>query len=62
MACHGVTPRETILESSVDQTPYLDMAVTSEQQSTYGVGAGIFERMWSGQGCRKGSDRRGVGG
>ena len=60
--CHGVTPREVALESSVDRTPYLTMAVTPEQRSTYGVGAGIFERMWSGQGCRRGGDRRGVGG
>ena len=60
--CHGVTPREAIMESSVDQTPYLAMAVTPEQRSTYVRGAGIFEKMWSGQGCRRGGDRRGVGG
>ena len=29
--CHGVTPREVILESGVDQTPYLTMAVTPEE-------------------------------
>ena len=49
VCCHGVTPTETILESSVDRTPYLAMAVTPEQRSTYGVGAGIFERIWSRQ-------------
>ena len=57
-----MTPREVVLESRVDRTPYLAMAVTPEQRSTYGMGAGIFERMWSGQGCRRGGDRRGVGG
>ena len=60
--CHGVTPRETVMESSVDRTPYLPMAVTPEQRSTYGVGPGIFKRMRSRQGCRRGSNRRGVGG
>ena len=57
-----MTPREVVLESSVDRTPYLAMAVTPEQRSTYGVGAGIFARMWSGQGYRRGGDRRGVRG
>ena len=59
--CHGVTPCEVVLEPSMDRTPYLAMAVTPEQRSIYGVGAGIFERMWSGQGCRRGGDRRGMG-
>ena len=50
------------MESSLDRTLYLAIAVTPEQRTTYGVGAGIFERMWNGQGCRRDSDRRGVGG
>ena len=30
-SCHGVTPRESVLEPRVDGTPYLAMAVTPEQ-------------------------------
>ena len=59
--CHGLTPMEETTIPDVGRTPYLVVAVTSEQRSTYGVGAGIFERMWSGQGCRHSSDRRGIG-
>ena len=59
--CHGMIPMEETLVPDVGRTPYLAMAVTPEQCSTYGVGVGIFERMWSGQGCRRGNDRRGIG-
>ena len=55
-----MTSMETIMEPSMDRTPYLAMAVTPEQRSTYGMGAWIFERRWNGQGCRRGGDRRGV--
>ena len=36
-------------------------AVTESHHTRYGVGARMFEAMWSGQGCRIGRDRRGLG-
>ena len=36
-------------------------AVTASHHTKYGVGARMFEAMWSGQGCRVGGDRRGLG-
>ena len=50
------------MESSPDRTLYLAMAVMPKKQSAYGVGAVIFERMWSGQGCHRGGHRWGLGG
>ena len=50
------------MESRVDCNLYLVMAMTPEQQTTYGVGIEIVERMWSGQGCCRGGNCRGLGG
>ena len=59
--CHGADLKGNSVALTVDRTPNLASPVTPSHRYTYGIGAMIFESMWSGQGCRRGSDRRGVG-